>query len=79
MLNESLWLFNVVDGNVRFGMGAVKNVGKAAVEEMVREREEGGLFTSFVDFCERVNLKDMRKELLNLLFLSGHLTQLKKN
>ena len=37
-VNESLWLFNVVEGNIRFGMGAIKNVGKAAVEEMVKVR-----------------------------------------
>ena len=39
-VNESLWLFNVVDGNLRFGMGAVKNVGQAAVEEwFAKERK----------------------------------------
>ena len=46
MLMSLLWLFNVVEGNIRFGMGAIKNVGKAAVEEMVRVREESGPFTS---------------------------------
>ena len=77
-VNESLWLFNVVDGNVRFGMGAVKNVGKAAVEEMVREREEGGLFTSFVDFCERVNLKICGKRALESLVLVGAFDSIEK-
>ena len=42
-VNESLWHFNVVDKNIRFGMGAVKNVGENAVNEIVREREQNGL------------------------------------
>ena len=47
-VNESLWLFNVVEGNLRFGMGAVKNVGKAAVEEMVREQQKMDLLLALL-------------------------------
>jgi len=70
-VNESLWLFNVVEGNIRFGMGAIKNVGKAAVEEMVRVREDSGPFTSFTDFIERVSLKICGKRALESLILVG--------
>jgi len=77
-VNESLWLFNVVEGNLRFGMGAVKNVGKAAVEEMVRERTENGAFTSFVDFVERVNLKVCGKRALESLVLVGAFDSIEK-
>ena len=70
-VNESLWLFNVVEGNIRFGMGAIKNVGKAAVEEMVRVREESGPSTSFIDFIERVSLKICGKRALESLILVG--------
>ena len=77
-VNESLWLFNVVDGNLRFGMGAVKNVGQAAVEEMVRERTENGPFTSFVDFIERVNLKICGKRALESLVLVGAFDSIEK-
>ena len=77
-MNESLWLFNVVEGNLRFGMGAVKNVGKAAAEEMVRERSENGPFTSFVDFVERVNLKVCGKRALESLVLVGGFDSIEK-
>lgn len=70
-VNESLWLFNVVDGNLRFGMGAIKGVGEAAVEEMIREREENGDFKGFIDFCERVNLKHINKRVLEALIKVG--------
>jgi DNA polymerase III subunit alpha len=70
-VDESLWLFNVVDGNIRFGMGAIKNVGKAAVEEMVRVREESGPYQSFMDFVERVSLKICGKRALESLILVG--------
>ena len=47
--------FVVVDGNIRFGLDAVKGVGYAAVEAIKRAREEGGEFRSIWDFCERVD------------------------
>jgi DNA polymerase III subunit alpha len=70
-VNESLWLFNVVEGNIRFGMGAVKNVGESAVQELVREREENGPYTGFIDFCERVNLKQVNKRVIESLIKVG--------
>lgn len=39
---------------IRFGLAAIKNVGRAAVEVILRVREEGGPFTSLTDFCHRV-------------------------
>jgi DNA polymerase-3 subunit alpha len=42
------------DKAIRFGLAAIKNVGRAAVEVMIRAREEGGPFTSLNDFCQRV-------------------------
>src|SRR6201998_4330096 len=44
--------FTVVDGNIRFGLDAVKGVGYQAVEAIKRARGEGGLFSSLWDFCE---------------------------
>lgn len=74
-VNESIWHFNVVEGNIRFGMGAVKNVGESAVEEMIREREENGPFTGFIDFCERVNLKMVNKRVIESLIKVGGFDQ----
>ena len=70
-INESLWFFNVVGKNIRFGMGAVKNVGKNAVEEVIRERSENGHFTGFVNFCERVNLKIINTRVIESLIKVG--------
>lgn len=70
-VNESLWFFNVVGKNIRFGMGAVKNVGQGAVEEIVRERTENGPFLGFIDFCERINLKNVNNRVLESLIKVG--------
>ena len=70
-INESLWLFNVIDARIRFGMGAVKNVGKGAVEAIIREREENGPYVGFVDLCERVDLKAINKRVLEALIKVG--------
>ena len=70
-VNESLWLFNVVEGNIRFGMGAVKNVGENAVESLIKERQENGPFTGFIDFCERVDLKLVNKRMMESLIKVG--------
>ncbi len=70
-VNESLWLFNVVEGNIRFGMGAVKNVGENAVYSLVKEREENGPFKGFIDFCERVDLKMVNKRMIDSLIKVG--------
>jgi DNA polymerase III subunit alpha len=47
--------FKVVDGNIRFGLDAVKGLGYQAVEAIIAAREEGGPFSSIWDFCRRVD------------------------
>jgi DNA polymerase-3 subunit alpha len=63
--------FVVVDGNIRFGLDAVKGVGYAAVEAMKRAREEGGEFQSIWDFCERVDPKAVNKRSIEALIKCG--------
>ncbi len=70
-VNESLWLFNVVDGNIRFGMGAVKNVGKNAVKAIVEEREANGPYKGFVDLCERIDHSLINKRVIESLIKVG--------
>ncbi len=70
-VNESLWHFNVVDGHIRFGMGAVKNCGEGAIQEVIRERELNGPFKDLVDFCCRVNLKLVGKRSIDALVKVG--------
>lgn len=77
-VNESLWHFNVVEGNIRFGMGAVKNVGEIAVEEMIRERTENGPFKGLIDLCERVSLKKVNKKVLEALIKVGAFDSVEK-
>lgn len=72
-INESSTMFTAVDGRIRFGLAAVKNVGEAAVELIIREREENGKFSSIFDFCQRVDLTKVNKRVLESLIRCGAL------
>jgi DNA polymerase-3 subunit alpha len=62
--------FVVVDGNIRFGLDAVKGVGYQAVEAIKQAREEGE-FTSLFDFCERVDNRAVNKKAIDALIKCG--------
>jgi DNA polymerase-3 subunit alpha len=70
-VNESQKNFAVVDGSIRFGLAAIKNVGEGAVESVIDIRNEGGPFTSFFDFCRRVDLRKVNKRMLEGLIKAG--------
>jgi len=71
-VNESDLNFTVnKKGDIRFGLGGVKNVGSGAVEMIVKEREQNGPFTGIFDFVERVNLSVCNRRNLEALCLSG--------
>ncbi|MDP9386206.1 MAG: DNA polymerase III subunit alpha, partial [Actinomycetota bacterium] len=70
-VNESDHEFVVVDGNIRFGLDAVKGVGYAAVEAIKAAREEGGPFTSLWDFCERVDCRTVNRKSIEALIKCG--------
>ena len=63
--------FVVVDGNIRFGLDAVKGVGYAAVEAIKRAREEDGPFTDLWDFCARVDCRSVNKKAIEALIKCG--------
>jgi DNA polymerase III subunit alpha len=63
--------FVVVDGDIRFGLDAVKGVGFAAVEAIKRARDEGGPFTSIWDFCARVDCRAVNKRAIEALIKCG--------
>ncbi|MCW3038774.1 MAG: DnaE, partial [Solirubrobacterales bacterium] len=63
--------FVVVDGNIRFGLDAVKGVGYAAVEAIKAAREDGGAFTSLWEFCERVDPRAVNKKAIESLIKCG--------
>ncbi len=58
---------------IRFGLSAIKNVGEAAVDAILAERERGGHFRSLDDFCRRVDLKALNKRVLESLIKAGAL------
>jgi DNA polymerase-3 subunit alpha len=65
--------FTVVEGNIRFGLDAVKGVGYQAVEAIKRARDEGGEFSSLWDFCERVDGRTVNKKAIEALIKCGAL------
>ncbi len=70
-VNESYLRFTVnKEGAVRFGMAAVKGVGEAAVEDIIKERKKGD-FKDVFNFVERVNLRTVNKRTLENLAMSG--------
>src|SRR6187455_170674 len=71
--NSSAHDFAVVEGKIRFGLNAVKNVGEGAVRSISAAREEGGPFTSIWDFCERVDPQLVNKRALESLVKCGAL------
>jgi DNA polymerase-3 subunit alpha len=72
-VNTSMIDFAVVEGKIRFGLNAVKNVGESACRAIVRAREEGGPFTSIWDFTERVDPQVVNKRALESLVKCGAL------
>ena len=70
-INKSYTRFTVDNGKIRFGLGSIKNVGNAAVNEIVTERQENGEFKSFTDFCERIKDLSVNKKCVESLIKSG--------
>jgi DNA polymerase-3 subunit alpha len=61
-----------IDGNaIRFGLLAVKNVGTGAVESIVEARRVGGPFASLEDFCQRIDLRQVNRKVLESLIKAG--------
>jgi DNA polymerase-3 subunit alpha len=65
--------FTVVDGNIRFGLDAVKGVGHQAVEAIKQARSSAGRFTSLWDFCARVDARAVNKKAIEALIKCGAL------
>ena len=70
-LNESQPDFAVVEGAIRFGLAAVKNVGLKAVESVIEERTAGGPFRDLLDFCKRVDGFKVNRRVLESLIQCG--------
>ncbi|MDO4191560.1 MAG: DNA polymerase III subunit alpha, partial [Bacteroidales bacterium] len=71
-VNESLLNFTVNNnGEIRFGLGAIKGVGESAVEAIISERQKNGPYKDVFDFVERVNLKACNKKNVECLAIAG--------
>ena len=70
-VNESGAHFTVSGGNIRYGLIAIKGMGRSAVEGLVAERERGGVFRSFEDFCKRTNGGDLNRRAVENLIKAG--------
>lgn len=70
-INKSFTKYTVDNKKIRFGLGSIKNVGIAAVDSIVKEREENGDFESFTSFCERMQGEAVNKKCIESLIKAG--------
>jgi DNA polymerase-3 subunit alpha len=70
-INESYRDFTVIEDRIRFGLAAVKNVGGAALDSIIEEREKEGPYRSLDDFCCRVDSRRVNKRVIESLIKAG--------
>ncbi len=79
-INESVYEFTAVSGqSVRYGLGAIKGVGAAAVEALVLERDKAGPYVALEDICRRVDPTKLNRRVFDALIRSGALDSLGQN
>ncbi|MGN0771003.1 MAG: DNA polymerase III subunit alpha [Christensenellales bacterium] len=70
-INKSDYIFRAKDDSIRFGLGGIKNVGQAAMEVLVRERNENGEFKSIGDLLNRLPAGTINKRMFEALIKGG--------
>lgn len=71
-INESNINFSVnKKGEIRYGLGAIKGVGEAAVETLIEERSQKGPFSDLFDFLRRINLRNINKRVMESMAIAG--------
>ncbi len=70
-INISQYKFTVDDDRIIYGIGAIKGVGEAAIEDLLAERLKNGLFKDFYDLCKRVDLRKVNRRVLEALIRAG--------
>ncbi len=78
-INHSEIVFTPDNGNIRFGLASIKQVGEVVVDIIIKERKENGPFKSIYDFCKRVDSKCSNKRVLEGLIKSGAFSSLEKS
>jgi len=71
-INQSAYQFSVADDeSILYGLGAIKGVGRNAVDAVIAEREQNGTFASITEFCRRVDLEKVNRRALEAMIKSG--------
>lgn len=70
-INEGYASFTVKDGYIRYGLNAIKGLGRPVIDALVVEREENGVFTSLKDFAARLSNKEVNKRTIESFIKSG--------
>ncbi|MFI3198425.1 MAG: DNA polymerase III subunit alpha [Methylococcaceae bacterium] len=79
-LNVSTYRFAVNDKNhIVYGLGAIKGVGQAAIEDMLKERGKNGPFSGLYDLCKRVDLRKFNRRVLDALIRAGAFDEFNDN
>ena len=78
-VNHSDFDFTVADGQILFGMAAIKGCGQGAGEAIVRARTKGGRFTSIFDFCERIDASECNRATIETLIKAGAFDSISEN
>jgi DNA polymerase-3 subunit alpha len=78
-INESLSEFTIVDKKILFGFRGIKNVGTAAIESILNERNKNGKYKDFIDFCSRSDTMVVNKAVIESLIFAGGFDSLKGN
>ncbi|MBR0411257.1 MAG: DNA polymerase III subunit alpha [Eubacterium sp.] len=75
-INEGEGSFSVSDGRIRYGMAAIKSLGRSVIDEMVSEREAHGPYQNLKDFMTRLSSREINKRTLESLIKAGALDSL---
>ena len=79
-INQSYHNFTIDDdNNIRFGLSAIKNIGRNIADIIIEERIQGGPYQNIIDFLSRIHHRDMNKKSLESLIKCGALNSLNKN
>ncbi len=71
-VNQSAYKFTVADDDtIVYGLGAIKGVGQAAIENIIDQREAGGEYHDLFDFCRRVDLRKVNRRVLEAMIRAG--------
>lgn len=70
-VNQSRESFHSLEGKIRFGLAAIKNVGLGAVQSIIKEREANGQYKNYSDFCRRLDPRTVNRRVLESLIRAG--------